>query len=310
MTPPQLAALNRAWHTKFFEAALVAIRKVFTRQTDMEQQYFHPGVLEYQKQTLLKLMEMGGVTLLRGKKILEIGGNGDMAVGKTLYNWSGKKITVVTPDPELHQNVLDDQKFELVLRGAEDTQLPDSSFDLIYGCAILEHVLEFERMFRECFRLLKPGGHLLLQGGPHWHSRIGHHLFIVNAEMDYRFSGNNPVPDFGHLYLSKDEMDIKLADQGIPQSHREVIIRQIYDDTSLNRAYLENILKAFQSLSWDNIEIDTEGVAQPAADILSRIQANQDTSENRVFAENLYIVARKHAQPNDHRARFNESKVA
>jgi len=281
-----------------YGSALAAIRWIFARpklKVDVKQKDFHSGVLEYQKQTLLKLMEMSGVSSLRGKKIMEIGGNGDMAVGKTLYDWSNTKVTVVTPDPELHTNVLDDQKIELILRGAEHTGLPDSSFDLIYGCAILEHVQEYERMFYECYRLLKPGGYLLLQGGPHWHSRVGHHVFVVNAEMDYRFTGNNPVPDFGHLYLSKKEMDLSLAEQGIPPLHREAIIRLIYDDTSLNRTCLEDILKAFQSLPWDDIEIQKEGVTQPEPDILDRIQANMGRIENRVFAENLYIVARKQA---------------
>ena len=273
--------------------------------SEMEPMEFHPGVLEYQKYTLLKLMKMGGVTSLRGKKIMEIGGNGDMSVCKTLINWSGRKVTVVTPDPELiaevhddpelKKKMLDDHGIELLLRGAEDTLLPDSSFDLIYGCAILEHILEYERMFRECFRLLQSGGHLLLQGGPHWHSRFGHHVFVVNAEMDYRFVGNNPVPDFGHLYLNKQEMDAELVERRVPPSHREAIIRQIYDDTSLNRACLEDILKAFRSLPWDDIEIQTEGDSQPGADILSRIHASQGQAESRIFADNLYIVARKHA---------------
>lgn len=255
---------------------------------------FHPGVLGYQKHTLLKLMEMSGVMSLSGKKIMEIGGNGDMAVAKTLYSWSGRKVTVVTPDPELHPNVLDDQKVELVLRGAEDTRLPDSSFDLIYGCAILEHVLEYERMFLECFRLLKPDGYLLLQGGPHWYSRFGHHVFVVNNEMDYRFNSNNPVPDFGHLYLTKGEMDVELVERCIPPSHRETIIRQIYDSQMLNRAYVEDILKAFHFLPWDFVKVHKDCGAKPEPEILSRIQASQGSAEKRTFACNLYIAAQKH----------------
>jgi len=144
----------------------------------MEFGSFHPGVLDYQRDSLLRLLSLGGLTSLRGKRVIEIGGNGDLAVSKTLYEWSGTRVTVVTPDPELHEDAMEEEKIVLVLRGAEDTGLADESVDVIYGSAVLEHVLEYRRMFAECFRLLRSGGHLLLQGGPHWHSRVGHHLFV------------------------------------------------------------------------------------------------------------------------------------
>jgi len=258
---------------------------------------FYPGVLDYQKQNLQQVMQMAGLTStsLRGKRIMEIGGNGNMAIAKTFYHWSGIKVTEVTPDPALHPDAIDDEKFDLLIRPAEDSGLPDNSFDLIYGGAVLEHILEYECLFRECFRLLKPGGHLLLNGGPLWNSRIGHHLFVVNNRMDYRFNGNNPIPDFGHLYLTREELDVVLAKRHIPLMDRKAIIRQIYDDKMLNRASLKDITRSFQSLPWDAVQIQKDE-AQPDRKILSRIRSRQGTIEDRTFAVNLYIAARKPSQ--------------
>jgi SAM-dependent methyltransferase len=44
-----------------------------------------------------------------------------------------------------------------------NTQLPDSSFDVIYCSHVLEHVVEDRRAIQEMFRVLTPGGWALIQ---------------------------------------------------------------------------------------------------------------------------------------------------
>lgn len=51
-----------------------------------------------------------------------------------------------------------------LIAGRVDTKisLPSNSFEVITALAIIEHVQDPETMLRECYRLLKPGGKLLI----------------------------------------------------------------------------------------------------------------------------------------------------
>jgi ubiquinone/menaquinone biosynthesis C-methylase UbiE len=52
---------------------------------------------------------------------------------------------------------------------------PDGSFDLVLSHSVIEHVVEAERYFRECFRVLRRGGGLYLSTQPYL-SLTGCHL--------------------------------------------------------------------------------------------------------------------------------------
>ena len=281
---PKLQARSSKSHDFSLSENYEQFKKVDLRYED--------GVLEYQKVVMQTLLEMASIDNVNGKQVIEIGANGDLSVAKTWFQWSGKRVIVVTPDPELHSGALDEKKIELILRPGEDSGLPDGCCDLIYGCAVLEHIQDYPGFFRECFRLLRPGGTVLLHGGPHWFSRVGHHLFVVNNEMDYRFNGNNPIPDFGHLYLSQKQMDSCLENQGVPVLHREAIIYQVYQSDMLNRASFEDIVKSFQAMPWVRLNISKCG-EDPDGNTLKLIQLAQGVNRCSAFPESIYITATK-----------------
>ena len=62
---------------------------------------------------------------------------------------------------------------QTVVADAEALPLPDASFDLVIGHAILHHLPDPARAFAECHRLLRPGGTVVFAGEP---SRIGDRL--------------------------------------------------------------------------------------------------------------------------------------
>lgn len=41
-----------------------------------------------------------------------------------------------------------------------DLRLPDASFDLIFASHVFEHAWDFDRVARECVRVLRPGGYI------------------------------------------------------------------------------------------------------------------------------------------------------
>jgi SAM-dependent methyltransferase len=56
---------------------------------------------------------------------------------------------------------------------AESLPFTDASFDLVLGHAVLHHLPDLERAFREFHRVLKPGGYVVFAGEP---SRFGDRL--------------------------------------------------------------------------------------------------------------------------------------
>ena len=59
---------------------------------------------------------------------------------------------------------------------AERLAIPDESFDLVFGHAVLHHLPDLERAFAEFHRVLRPGGTLVFAGEP---SRYGDRLATV-----------------------------------------------------------------------------------------------------------------------------------
>lgn len=96
----------------------------------------------------------------------------------------------VTPNPIIDR-----------LLGADGmTQEPEASFDLVVSTQVLEHVSHPERYLRECFRILRPAGRLLLtthgmieeHGCPHdyyrWTGR-GLEVLVSDCGFSVRESG-------------------------------------------------------------------------------------------------------------------------
>lgn len=59
------------------------------------------------------------------------------------------------------------QKVDIICP-ATDIPLPDQSFDTILSTQTIEHVFDHQKLLSESFRLLRPGGYLILSGPFYW----------------------------------------------------------------------------------------------------------------------------------------------
>ncbi|MCZ7618471.1 MAG: class I SAM-dependent methyltransferase [Myxococcota bacterium] len=61
---------------------------------------------------------------------------------------------------------------------AEDLPFPDGNFDTIISTDVFEHVTDVSRALNECYRVLRPGGRLIVVFPSYWHP-LEHHLSLV-----------------------------------------------------------------------------------------------------------------------------------
>lgn len=175
-------------------------------------------------QTLLDRVDPGG------KRVLEIGSDYHL-ISARLLRANGASEVVATnlsewrsPDP-LPEGI----RFEVV--DASLTDFPDSSFDLIYGIAVLEHIPDLPRMCREIRRMLRRGGKAFLQGHPFWSSSFGHHVWYLRKDgTRYMFhEANNPIIDWSHLVLPPDELASELRSRGVPREDAGQIVNFVFN---------------------------------------------------------------------------------
>jgi len=90
----------------------------------------------------------------RGWKVLEIGIDGDPKPGGN-YKYFGKGNYYKTLD------ILERVKPDIIADIC-DTKLPKEEWDLIILSQTLEHIFDFRAAIKECYRLLKLGGFLII----------------------------------------------------------------------------------------------------------------------------------------------------
>lgn len=98
----------------------------------------------------------------------------------------------------------------------EQTSLPDSCADIIWGNALLEHVHDPAALARECRRLLSSRGECFLQGNPLWTSAHGHHnICTAPSGASYRCSDKSvPLAPWEHLLLHDERQVVGIGGSG------------------------------------------------------------------------------------------------
>jgi 2-polyprenyl-3-methyl-5-hydroxy-6-metoxy-1,4-benzoquinol methylase len=81
----------------------------------------------------------------------------------------------------------------------EDAPFPDNSFDTIVAIDVFEHVYNFDSCLKECWRMLKPGGSLILVFPPFLHP-FEHHIKVSRTPfVHWIFSGETIRKALNHL---------------------------------------------------------------------------------------------------------------
>ncbi|MAO19120.1 MAG: hypothetical protein CMJ35_02670 [Phycisphaerae bacterium] len=184
---------------------------------------------------------------IRGKRVLEIGSDSHLASAR-LFMANGADSVVATNIGDWKSDEPLPDRVEFLACDASEADLPEQSFDIVYGIAVMEHVPDFERLCQAIKRFLKPDGVVYLQGCPMWAGTLGHHVWYSpgmgegfeetfatgggkkSQPMQYSFTQNNPIPDWAHLAMSPAEFELMLVhEKGLPATDAEGITKQVYN---------------------------------------------------------------------------------
>jgi len=123
-----------------------------------------------------RLLSHGGVTpstLSAGMKVLDVG-CGVGGSSRHIANKHGCSVTGITLSTVQAQHAADRSEAaglsgltDFQVADALDMPFGDSSFDLVWSLEVAEHFPDREKWLKECWRVLKPGGRLLVATWTH-----------------------------------------------------------------------------------------------------------------------------------------------
>ncbi len=181
--------------------------KLFLSFLDPAFPAYSQGVYAYDEEPLAKAIErkfdwaIDNCRMGPGQTVLEIGPGWGAFAGHALQ--AGVKLIGVT-NSHAQQSYLRDKmanfgdRFDIVLTDFLDYE-PEQQFDSIVIMGVIEHLPQYERVLKKFFRILKPGGHVFLDG-----SSARKKYDSASFMIQHVFPGN-------HSFLVLDDLLNKLA---------------------------------------------------------------------------------------------------
>lgn len=152
-----------------FDFNLGTLKKI-VRRIPIAKRFAKPEPINYQK---LHVNRCRDYFDYKGKKVLVVGCNEGVECKFFIEEGAGEVHGLDVVD-EIGQD-FQHERVKYIRTSAEDMDIPDNQYDLVYSMATMEHVPNIEPAFHEMARVLKPGGVMYSIAAPLWNSMYGHH---------------------------------------------------------------------------------------------------------------------------------------
>lgn len=172
--------------------------------------------------------------------------------------------------------------------------IPAQSVDVIFGMAILEHIVGLAEFFAGARKVLTPGGLFFVHGGPIWTFGKGHHLFVEVEGRQYRFAQPraNPIRDWAHLTQTREGLIEEISARGVPATDAEKIGEWVYDSPLINRVGFKTMCDTLAASGLREEERLLNAFAGPPAEVRDAIERGPYAGQERYDVSGVTFAAR------------------
>ena len=242
--------------------------------------YIHKsGILKISENTkVLEIgFESGGVSIFAFEKL------GLKTIGiDNLYNLKHEK-ELWTPEINHNYNFF---KSKAILKYGDITKkttFNENSIDIIYSASVLEHIQSLDKAFKECYRILKPGGIMIHSYHPFYSYNGGHALCI-------------PDYPWGHILLKKNEYKKYLKRYRPYESDTAIkyLEKALSYENSQKNVQLKLLCSGFHILNWRNLPTKHNNIKDLSSEIiLECLKINKELSIEDLITQNINFIAKK-----------------
>jgi len=204
--------------------------------------------------------------------ILEIGADGQLASAKVLASLTGLEVVATNLIVDGYESRVGDYNITVRQNGIDGLDFPDESFSMIFGRSVLEHISGLPNFIEECYRVLRPGGVMFIDGGAFYYSPSGHHMAVKGVTGTHYGFDVMPdlIPPWFHLLTNAEGMRDFLRDErDVPAEDAEIIGNYIFDSPEQNRLSGRDIIRCFQDGLFRSVKYDCTFVdADPPVELL------------------------------------------
>lgn len=180
-----------------------------------------------------KIYEFGeltrGVRPRRTDRVLDIGCGAGLQT-RILARTSGRTIGIDVSRQALDRALSEvpasgDARVEFRMTTIEEAGFTEGEFDKVFSVCVIEHIPDYRRVFRECHRVLKPGG--VLSFSVDSLKTIHDELFLANHTREHKVI----------RYFGRDELKKELESAGF----REVSVKPILRGAFARDLFVEHM---------------------------------------------------------------------
>lgn len=206
--------------------------------------------IDYARDRFVKAVPSGRVE----GRVLELGGGtGFFSINLVLGGHVEGEVTVSDISPRMlevaERNAAEHGvSIETAVADAEQLPFPDDSFDLVVGHAFLHHLPVPELALREAFRVLRPGGRLVIAGEP---TELGDRISWFVKQNTWRvFRAVTALPGMGRFRAE----DLKDG-HGDPT---DVLMARLEDEVDLHTFRPRDVRLAASLAGFESVDVVTE----------------------------------------------------
>jgi len=203
------------------------------------------------------LRDIDGRYSFKGKTVFEIGADINLECAQAALKLGAKSVYAANPKiiPEKSPH-----KRLTIIKDLGENLNSKVTFDLIYGVALLEHVLNPEELARKVLMLLKKDGKAYLQGNPFWTGPTGNHVYVKTASKFYHHTNENAgytvFDNWYHLtYPSKGDFTEYMLSKGVTQEDILPIYKNVFEHPHISRLAPTEVIKAFTDIKEFDVDV-------------------------------------------------------